>query len=68
MEEYSIKSVNIQSASYYGNTMFLKTTDGRLYSYCSVPRDIFDEFVGAKTHDDFYASRIVPAFSCKRMA
>lgn len=68
MEEFEIKSRLILSASYHENILFLKTADGRLYSYNSVPREIFEEFINTKTHDDFFANRIVPAFACKRMA
>ena len=68
MEEYKVISRTIQSVSYHGSIMFLKTKDGKLYSYSSVPREVFDEFVDTKSHDEFYANRIVPTFSCKRMA
>ncbi|MDR2570949.1 MAG: hypothetical protein LBD23_11770 [Oscillospiraceae bacterium] len=43
MEEFEIKSRLIKSASYHENILFLKTTDGRLYSYNSVPHEIFEE-------------------------
>jgi hypothetical protein len=68
MEEYEIKSRLILSASYHDNILFLKTSDGRFYSYNSVPREIFNDFIGTKSPDEFYARYIVPSFSCKRMA
>jgi hypothetical protein len=68
MKEYAINSKLILSASYHENILFLKTNEGRLYSYNSVPREIFEEFINSKRHDEFYANRIVSAFSCKRMA
>jgi len=68
MEEFKIMSRLITSAEYHGNILFLKTTDGRLYSYNSVPREVFQDFINAKSHDEFYASRIVPEYSCKRMS
>jgi hypothetical protein len=68
MEEFEIKSRLIKSASYHENILFLKTTDGKLYSYNSVPHEIFEEFIKTQTHDEFFANHIVPAFACKRMA
>jgi len=46
----------------------VKLTDGRLFSNNSVPEEIFDEFAGTNSYDEYYAKKIVPAFSFQRMA
>ena len=68
MEDFQINSKLILSAGYHSNNMYLKTTEGRMYLYCSVPQEIFDEFISSKSHDEFYINKIVPSFACRRMS
>ncbi|MCL2697912.1 MAG: KTSC domain-containing protein [Oscillospiraceae bacterium] len=68
MEEYKIKSSIIDSVSYYGKIMFVKLKNEKLLSYNSVPQNLFEEFIKADAHDDFYTKRIISAFPSRRMA
>jgi hypothetical protein len=68
MEEYKIKSSVIDSVSYYGKIMFVKLKNEKLLSYNSVPQNLFEEFVKAEAHDEFYKKRIISAFPSRRMA
>lgn len=66
MEEIKIQSSIIESISYYGKSLYVKLKDGKLLSYNSVPRELFDEFIKTTSHDDFYMN-VVPKFSFQRM-
>lgn len=67
MEEIKIQSSIIESISYYGKSLFVKLTDGKLLSYNSVPHELYDEFISTVSHDEFYMTKIVPKFSFQRM-
>lgn len=68
MEEKKLQSVILESVSYHSRTMFIKTKDGKLFSYNGVPVEIFNDFLNASLHDEFYSKNIVPRFSFQRMA
>ncbi|MDR2531448.1 MAG: KTSC domain-containing protein [Oscillospiraceae bacterium] len=68
MEEFKVSSSIIESVSYYGRIMFVKLKNESLLSYNSVPPNVFEEFVNAEAHDEFYTKKIISAFPSRRMA
>ncbi|MCL2637301.1 MAG: KTSC domain-containing protein [Oscillospiraceae bacterium] len=68
MEEFKISSSIIESVSYYGKNMFVKLKNEKLLAYNSVPQNVFEEFIKADAHDEFYTKRIISAFPSRRMA
>ena len=68
MIEINVSSGILKEISYHGRIMYVKLKDGRMLSYNSVPEEVFNEFAKTSEHDEFYKSRIIPAFSFRRMA
>jgi hypothetical protein len=68
MDEVRVSTSILEHISYHNRVMYIKLKNGKLFSYNSVPREVFDEFIKTDTHDEFYTKRIVPAFSFQRMA
>ncbi|MCL2018857.1 MAG: KTSC domain-containing protein [Oscillospiraceae bacterium] len=68
MEEIKISSSIIDSVSYYGKIMFVKLQNDKLLSYNSVPHSVYEEFIKADAHDEFYTKKIISAFPSRRMA
>jgi len=49
-----------------GRLLYIKFNDGRLLAYSAVPQEVYDEFLSAESHDEFYNKRIVSTFSFSR--
>ncbi len=60
--EFFVRSSNIVSAGYNGNTrkMYLKFHDNSVYEYLDVPPELFQEFMQAASHGKFAHRQIYP--------
>jgi DnaJ-class molecular chaperone len=60
--EFFVRSSNIISAGYNGNTrkMYLKFHDNSVYEYLDVPPELFQEFMQAVSHGKFAHRQIYP--------
>lgn len=66
MEMVSVSSSAIESAGYdsYSQTMDIVFTNGQSYTFCGVPRSIFDGLLSASSAGTYYNQNIRGNYQC----